>query len=75
LDEHVGAAKLVANSLGCGSDRSPIRHVELERMGVRPNLLGRSLAAPEIARPNEHSEAVCHEGPLRSEDQLLDLPR
>ena len=30
-------------------------------MGVRPNLLGRSLAALEIARPDQHSEAMCHE--------------
>jgi hypothetical protein len=26
-----------------------------------PNLLGRSLAALEIARPDQHSEAVCYE--------------
>src|ERR1700735_3071848 len=28
---------------------------------VRPNLLGRCLAAIEIARPDQHSEAVCYE--------------
>src|ERR1700733_16209251 len=41
-----------------GGDRSLIRHVELERMGVRPDLLGRSLAARKIARPDQHSEAL-----------------
>ena len=30
-------------------------------MGVRPDLLGRSLAALEIARPDQHSEAVRRE--------------
>ena len=30
-------------------------------MGVRPNLLGRGLAALEIARPDQHGEAVRHE--------------
>src|SRR5260370_23094114 len=44
-----------------GGDRSLIRHIELERACVRPNLLGRSLAALEIARPDQHSEAVCRE--------------
>ena len=61
VDEHVEAAKLLADALRRGGDRSLIRHVELERAGVRPNLLGRSLAALEIARPDQHSEAVCHE--------------
>jgi hypothetical protein len=61
LDEQIEAAKLAANALRRGGDRSLIRHVELERAGVRPNLLGRSLAALGIARPDQHSEAVCHE--------------
>jgi hypothetical protein len=61
VDEHVEAAKLVADALRRGGDRSLIRHIELERMGVRPNLLGRGLAALEIARPDQHSEAVCRE--------------
>jgi hypothetical protein len=34
LNEHVEAAKLVADALRRGDDRSPIRHVELERAGV-----------------------------------------
>jgi hypothetical protein len=61
LDENVEAAELVADALCRGGDRSPIRYVELERVGVPPNLLGGSLAALEIARPHKHSEAVCHE--------------
>src|SRR5260370_4228819 len=44
-----------------GGDRSLIRHIELERAGVRPTLVGRSLAAREIARPDQHSETVCRE--------------
>ena len=38
-----------------------IRHVEPERDGARPNLPGRGLAALEIARPDQHSDAVRHE--------------
>ena len=30
-------------------------------MGVRPYLLGRSLAARQIARPDQHGETVFHE--------------
>jgi hypothetical protein len=33
----------------------------LERAGVRPDLLGRSLAPPKIARPDQHDESVCRE--------------
>ncbi len=47
LDEYVEAAKLLADALCRGGDRSPIRHVELERNGARPNLPSRSLAALE----------------------------
>ena len=58
VDEHVEAAKLLADALRRGGDRSLIRHVELERVGVRPDLLGRGLAPLEIARPDQHGEAV-----------------
>jgi hypothetical protein len=61
LDEYVEVAKLPADTLRRRGDRSPIRHVELERDGARPYLLGGGLAAREIARPDQHSEAVCHE--------------
>jgi Bacterial regulatory proteins, tetR family len=61
IDEHVEAAKLLADALRRRGDRSMIRHIELERACVRPNLLRRSLAALEIARPDQHSEAMCHE--------------
>jgi hypothetical protein len=33
----------------------------MERMGIRPNIFGSCLAAREIARPDQHSEAVRHE--------------
>jgi hypothetical protein len=33
----------------------------MERVCVRPNLPGRGLAALEITRPNQHSEAMRHE--------------
>jgi hypothetical protein len=61
VDEHVEAAKLLADALRRRGDRSLIRHVELEGACVRPNLLGRTLAALEIARPDQHSKAVYHE--------------
>jgi hypothetical protein len=49
LDEHVKTAKFLANAPRRGADRSLIRHVELQRIGVRPNLLGRGYATLEIA--------------------------
>src|SRR5580700_3348440 len=61
VHEHVKPSKLLADALRCGGDRGLIRHVEMERVGVRPNLFGRGFAALEIARPNQESEAVCHE--------------
>ena len=72
VDQQVEAAKLLADALRCGGDRSPIRHVELERDGARPDLLGRGLTALEIARPDQHGEAVRHEflGDLKS-DSLI----
>jgi hypothetical protein len=61
LDEHVKAAKFLADALRRSGDRRLVRHVELERAGVRPDLPGRGLAAYEIARPDQHSEAVAYE--------------
>src|SRR5260370_8108632 len=61
LNEQVEAAKLLPDALRRGGDRSPIRHVELERDGARANLRGRGIAALEIARPDQYSEAVRHE--------------
>ncbi len=58
LHEDVEAAELVANARRRGGDRGVIRHVELERVGVRADLLGRGLPALEIARPDQHKEAV-----------------
>ena len=54
-------AKFLADAFRRGGDRNPIRHVELERDGARTNLLCRSLAAREIARADQHREAVRHE--------------
>jgi hypothetical protein len=61
LDKHVEAAKLFAGALRGSGDRSLIRHVELERVGVRVNFPSRSRAALEIARPHQHREAVRRE--------------
>jgi hypothetical protein len=61
LDEHVEATELFANALRCGGDRGMIGHVELERDGVWPNLLGRDLAPMEIARSDQYSEAMSYE--------------
>src|SRR4029077_3676058 len=61
VDEHVETAKLLADALRRRGDRSRIRHVELKRPGVRPNLLGRSLAALKIARTDQDCETVCYE--------------
>jgi hypothetical protein len=38
-----------------------IRHVELERDSAWPNFPDRGLAALEIARPDQHSDAARHE--------------
>jgi hypothetical protein len=56
LDEHVEAAKLVADARRRGGDRSLIRHVELERMGVSLDRPGRVLPARQIARTRQDSE-------------------
>ncbi len=61
VDEDIEPAKLLADALRRGGDRSLIRHVELERAGVRPNLLRRGLAAFEIARPDKHYKAMRRE--------------
>ena len=50
--------KLLADALLRGGDRSLIGHVDLERMSVGPNLLGRTLAPLKIARADQHGEAV-----------------
>ena len=61
VDKQVEAAKLVADAFCRSGDRSPIRHVELESKCIRPNLPCSGLAAFEIARSNQHREAVCRE--------------
>jgi hypothetical protein len=61
VDEHVEAAELLADALRRGGDRSLICHVELERAGVSVDRLGRSLAALETARSDQHSEGVRRE--------------
>jgi hypothetical protein len=54
LDEHVEPTKLVANALRRGGDRSLIRHVELQCTRAGPHFFGRSLAALEVPRSDEH---------------------
>ena len=72
LNEYVEAAKLLADALRRGGDRSPIGHVELKRDGALPDPFGCCLAALEIARADEHRKAVCHElfGDLKA-DSLI----
>jgi hypothetical protein len=49
LDEHIETSKLVPNVLRRGDDRSLIRYVELEGVGVRADRVYRDLAALQIA--------------------------
>jgi hypothetical protein len=50
LNQQIQVAELLKDAPRRFGDRNPIRHIELERDGARPNLLGRSLAAPETTR-------------------------
>ncbi len=55
------SADLTLDALNCGGDGGQIRDVELERAGVSVDRPGRSIAVLEIARPEQHSEAVRRE--------------
>jgi hypothetical protein len=57
----IASLMLLADTLRRGGDRSIVRHIELERDCVRPNLFGRNFAALKIARTNQHGEAMLDE--------------
>ena len=61
VDEHVETAELVPDALRGGGDGGLIRDVELERAGIRSDALRGRLAMLEVARPDEHGEAVRRE--------------
>ena len=61
MNQQVEATELLANALRRVGNRNPVRHVELERDGARPDLPCRGLAAFEIARPDQHCDAVRYE--------------
>jgi hypothetical protein len=61
LNEHVETAELLAYPFRRLGDRRRVRHVELEGVGVRPDLPRRSLASSQIARPHQNGEAVSGE--------------
>jgi ligand-binding sensor domain-containing protein len=61
LDKHVEEAKLAANALCRGGDRSLICHIELEGAGIWPNLPGRGFATLKVARAKQHNEAMLHQ--------------
>jgi hypothetical protein len=61
LDKHVTATEHVANTLRRSGDRTQIRLVELQCMGVRANIARRRFAAFVVSRSDQHREAVCRE--------------
>jgi hypothetical protein len=61
VDEHIETAELAADALCRGGDGILIRDVELEGAGIRSDALRGRLPFLEIARPDEHGEAVRRE--------------
>jgi hypothetical protein len=58
VDQQVETADFPADALRRGGDRIPVGHIKLERDGAWANFLRRSLAEPEIPRPDQHGQAV-----------------
>ena len=58
VDQHVEAAEFAANPLSRGGDRTAVRHVELQRMGVAVDRTGRFLAARQVARTDQDDEIL-----------------
>jgi hypothetical protein len=58
VHEHVEMAELVPNALCRGNDRGLIRDVELESAGIGSDALRGRFPMLEIARSDEHGEAV-----------------
>ncbi len=52
------AAELVPDALGRGGNRGRIGDVKLEGAGIRSNAPRGCLAVSEVARPDEHGEAL-----------------
>ena len=61
VHQDVETAELVPDALCRGGDGGPIRDVELERASIRSDALRGRLPRPEVARPDEHGEAVRRE--------------
>jgi hypothetical protein len=61
VDQHVEPAELSADARGGGFDRRRSRDIELEGERISTELLGRSLAAPEVARTDRYREATFRE--------------
>ena len=61
IDQQVEAAKLLVDTLCRSGDRSLIRHVDLKGDGARTNLLCSRITTLEVARPHQHSDALCDE--------------
>jgi hypothetical protein len=58
VDEDVEAAEVPADAFGRRGDRVRIRDVELKSVSVGSDALRGRLALLEVARPDEHGEAV-----------------
>ena len=61
VHEHVETAELVPNALCRSGDGGLIRDVELEGAGIRSDALRGRFPMLEVARPDEHGEAVRRE--------------
>jgi hypothetical protein len=61
LNQHVEAAKLLADTLRRCRNRFMISNIELHSMGIRADAFCGRLALLEIARSNQNREAVWHE--------------
>jgi hypothetical protein len=59
--EHVETTELFPDVLGRSGDRGLIRNVELDGACIRSDALRGGLPMFEVARPDEHCEAMCRE--------------
>ena len=61
LNQHIKPTELVANPFRRRSDRPLIRHVELDRNSIRPQLVGGDLASFNVARSEEYGQALARQ--------------
>ena len=61
VHQHVEAAELLPDALGRRGDRGLVGDIELEGAGRRADAGGGRLPLREVARPDEHGEAVAGE--------------